>query len=166
MHPHFQKLFNNHKHTDFRVLEIIKQQQTMWHIYDPITWDEFNRATNGIKSTKVAVLNGVPPEEFKATDKYCRRYVFELINAFWHEKADFDNYHKSQCVPVPKSGRRLVRSGQVAKNDDEHHVQDIQLCNKCTLLLYIIFSWKSSNLVGRPRLVTDMASSISRIYWT
>ena len=104
VHSHFQKLFNNHKHTDFRVLEIIKQQQTMWHIYDPITWDEFNRATNGIKSTKVAVLNGVPPEAFKATDKDCRRYVFELINAFWHEKADFDNYHKSQCVPVPKSG--------------------------------------------------------------
>ena len=45
------------------------------------------------------------------------------------------------------------------------HVQDIQLCHKCTLLRYIICSWIFFNFLGRPRLVAAMSSSLSRISW-
>ena len=88
---------------DFSVLEIIKQQKIMWHLDDPLTWDEFNRAINGLKNIKATGLNGVTPEAFKAMDKDCRRCVFDLINNFWHEISDFESWHKCQCVPVLKS---------------------------------------------------------------
>ena len=88
---------------DFRVLEIIKQQQIRWNIDDPITWDEFNRSINGLKNMKATWLNGVIPESFKAIDMDCRRCALDLINDFWHERSNFKSWHKCQCVPVPKS---------------------------------------------------------------
>ena len=53
---------------------------------------------------KVAGLSVVPSEAFKATGKYCRIYVFDLINKFWNDRADFDSWHKIQYVPVPNPG--------------------------------------------------------------
>ena len=102
MNPHFQKVLNNNQPTDFRVIELIKQQKTMWHLDKHITWDEFNLAINGIKSMIATVLNGVPPEEFKDTDEDCRRYVFDSINEFWNDRADFETWNKIKCVSVPK----------------------------------------------------------------
>ena len=49
-------------------------------------------------------LNGLTPEAFKAMDKYCGIYVFDFINGFWNDRADFESWHKIQCVPVTKSG--------------------------------------------------------------
>ena len=102
VYPHFQRVFNNHKPKGFSVLELIKQQKTMWHLDKHITWDEFNLAINGIKSMIATVLNGVPPEEFKDTDEDCRRYVFDSINEFWNDRADFETWNKIKCVSVPK----------------------------------------------------------------
>ena len=65
MQPQFQKLFNNHQPKDFRIIELIKQQQKIWHIDDTIPWGKFNLSINGLKSTKVVVLNVVPSEVFK-----------------------------------------------------------------------------------------------------
>ena len=53
---------------------------------------------------KVAGLNGVPPEALKSMGEYCRKYAFNFIKEFWHNRADFESWNKSQCVPVPKSG--------------------------------------------------------------
>ena len=33
-----------------------------------------------------------------------RRFVFDFINEFWHARDNFESWHKSQSVPVPKSG--------------------------------------------------------------
>ena len=42
VNTHFQKSFNNNQPTDFSVPQIIKQQKSMCHIDDPITWDKLN----------------------------------------------------------------------------------------------------------------------------
>ena len=104
MKPHFQKIFNNHQPTDSSVLDLIKQQKTIWYLNYPITWNELNWAINGLESMKAAGLNGLPSESFKSMVKYCRRYVFDFINEFWHDRADFCGCNKIQCVSVPKSG--------------------------------------------------------------
>ena len=61
----------------------------MWHIDDPITWNEFNQANNGINSMKAVIFYGVPQESFKDMENYFIRYVFELIAVFWHARDDF-----------------------------------------------------------------------------
>ena len=163
MNPHFQKVLNNNQPTDFRVIELIKQQKTMWHIDDPITWDEFNQVINGINSMKASAFNDMLPEAFKSTEEYCRRYVFDFINGFWHGRDDLESWNKIQCVPVSKSG-------------------DLSYPNKWRGAILInvmsnIFSYvinlrcfeildahrKNSNLVGHLRLVAATASSPSRI---
>ena len=74
----------------------------MWHPDDPIIWDEFNLTINGLKSIKLARLNGMPPKVFKAMYKDCRRYVFYFINYFCHDRSDFESWHKIQCITVPQ----------------------------------------------------------------
>ncbi|KAL7527574.1 hypothetical protein ACHAXR_002020, partial [Thalassiosira sp. AJA248-18] len=34
----------------------------------------------------------------------CRMHVFGYIQDFWEGDADYESWHRSQCVPVPKSG--------------------------------------------------------------
>ena len=82
------KISNNHKPIDFSILNLIRQIKTTWHLDDLITWDEFNQATNVLKSMKEAGFNAVPSEASKATDKDCKQYVFDFINDFWHEISD------------------------------------------------------------------------------
>ena len=104
MYPHFQKVFNNHRPVDHNVLELVKQRRTEWKLNDPITWKEFDKAVNKLKNGKAAGLNGVPPEAFKAMTAEGREKVFKYVQDFWEGKADYDGWHQSQCVPVPKSG--------------------------------------------------------------
>jgi hypothetical protein len=62
--PDFQKVFNNHRHTDPSVLDQIPQRRTMWVLNNPITWNEFSQAVCKLKKSKALGLNGVPPEAF------------------------------------------------------------------------------------------------------
>ena len=89
IHPHFKKVFNNHSSTYFSLHERIKQPKTMLHVDDPIAWDEFNQAINGLNIMKESGFNRVRPEEFEAMDEDCRRYVFDFINAFCRDRANF-----------------------------------------------------------------------------
>ena len=104
MYPHFQRVFNNHREVDTQVLEQLKQRRTLWEINDPITWQEFDRAVNKLKNGKAAGLNGIPPEAYKAMDADCRQRVFKYVQDFFEGTADYEGWHRSQCVPVPKSG--------------------------------------------------------------
>ena len=67
MYPHFQRVLNNHRPTNFTILELVPQQGTMWELNDPITWDEFLRIVRKLKKGKVAGLTNVPPEAFKVS---------------------------------------------------------------------------------------------------
>ena len=104
MYPHFQRVFNNHRAVDNSVIDLIPQQEIRWTINQRISWDEFDRAVNKLKNGKAPGLNNVPPEAFKAMDQDCRRRIFDYVQAFWDGTADYESWHKSQCVPVPKSG--------------------------------------------------------------
>ena len=53
---------------------------------------------------KSAELNDVPSEAFKAMENDCKIYIFDFINDFWNDRADFKSWNESQCVPVPKTG--------------------------------------------------------------
>ena len=89
---------------NFRALDFIKQRQTTWHLDKTITWDRSNQAINGLRSTKDVRFNRILLESFKSMNEDGRRYVFNFINEFWHDRADIKSWHKSQCVTLPKSG--------------------------------------------------------------
>ena len=103
-YPHFQRVFNNHRDVDLSALERVKQRQIIWALNDPISWEEFDRAVNKLKNGKAAGLNGVPPEAYKAMNSDVRQKVFQHVRKFWSGEADYEGWHSSQCVPVPKRG--------------------------------------------------------------
>jgi len=102
--PHFNKVFNTHRSTDATLLDQIPQRRTLWELNDPITWDEFCKAVKKLKNAKAPGLTGVPPEAFKAMSPVNLRHVYKHINDFFLGDADYDQWHRSQCIPVPKNG--------------------------------------------------------------
>ena len=59
---------------------------------------------NEPKNCKAPGLNRVPPDKaFKAMDSKCHRYVFDFLTQYFNGERDY-GWHKSQCVPIPKSG--------------------------------------------------------------
>ncbi len=104
LHPHFTKVFNNHRIVDETILGRIAQRKIEWRLNNPISWAEFDKAVNKLKNGKAAGLNDIPPEAYKAMDERCRRRVFDYVRKFFDGEADYESWNKSQCIPVPKSG--------------------------------------------------------------
>jgi len=58
-----------------------------------------------LKNSKAPGLNGVPPEAFKAMNVEHRKIIFlQYVQDFFDGPADYESWHLSQIVPVPKSG--------------------------------------------------------------
>ena len=76
----------------------------MQNLDGDITWAELKRAVTNLKTHKAPGLNEVPPEAFKSMDDECLAQVLKYLNEFWNQESDFESWHRSQCVPVPKSG--------------------------------------------------------------
>ena len=53
---------------------------------------------------KAPGLNGIPSEALKAMDDMPQRTVHKHVSDFFDGKTDHEEWHKSQCVPVPKKG--------------------------------------------------------------
>ena len=102
--PHFERVFNNHRPVDPSVLDEILQRPILHDIDSPITFEEVNTAINKLKNGKSPGLNGIPPEAYKAMNVATRRRVHGYVTAFFEGDADYEGWHASQCVPVPKSG--------------------------------------------------------------
>ena len=102
--PHFERVFNNHRPVDPTILDDVPQRPTLHEIDSPITFEEVNAAINKLKPGKSPGLNGIPPEAYKAMNAKTRRLVHKYVSAFFEGDADYDGWHVSQCVPVPKSG--------------------------------------------------------------
>lgn len=102
--PHFERVFNNHRPVDPTILDESPQHPILHEIDSPITFDEVNTAINKLKNGKSPGLNGIPPEAYKAMNVVTRRRVHEYVTAFFEGDADYEGWHASQCVPVPKSG--------------------------------------------------------------
>ena len=102
--PHFHNVFNNHRPMDSTVLEHVPQRRTMWELNDPITWEEFRRAVKKLKNGKAPGLTRVPAEAFKAMCNANLLHIHKHVNDFFVGTVDHEQWHRSQCVPVPKSG--------------------------------------------------------------
>jgi hypothetical protein len=102
--PHFERVFNNHRPVDPTILDEIPQHPILHEIDSPITFDKVNTAINKLKNGKSSGLNGIPPEAYKAMNVATRRRIHEYATAFFEGDADYEGWHASQCVPVPKSG--------------------------------------------------------------
>jgi hypothetical protein len=57
-----------------------------------------------LKNAKAPGLTGVPPEAFKDMSPANLWHVYKHINDFFLGNTDHKQWHRSQCVPVPKSG--------------------------------------------------------------
>ncbi len=70
----------------------------------PITFSEVDKAINKLKLGKAPGLNGIPPEAYKAFGKKMQMRIHRYVGQFFDGTRDYDGWHKSQCVSVPKKG--------------------------------------------------------------
>ena len=89
---------------DFEVLNQIPQCKTLLEIDSPITFREVNKAINKLNVGKSPGLIGILPEGLKAMGKGMRRRVHQYVADFFDGTQDYEGWHRSQCVPVPKKG--------------------------------------------------------------
>ncbi len=89
---------------DFEVLNQIPQCKTLLEIDSPITFREVNKAINKLNVGKSPGLIGILPEGLKAMGKGMQRRVHQCIADFFDGTQDYEGWHCSQCVPVPKKG--------------------------------------------------------------
>ena len=64
--PHFEKVFNNHRPIEWKVINEIKQHQTMHELNEPISWAELKTAIAKLANDKAPSINKVPPNAFKS----------------------------------------------------------------------------------------------------
>ena len=102
--PHFHRVYNAERATDPTILAQVPQRRTMWELNDPITWDEFSKAVRKLKNAKAPGLTGVPPEAFKAMSPTNLHHIYDYVNDFFMGDVDHEQWHRSKCVCVPKSG--------------------------------------------------------------
>ncbi len=70
----------------------------------PITFSEVDKAIKKLKPGKAPGLNGIPSEAYKAFGRKMRMRIHRYISQFVNGIRDYDGWHKSQCVRVPKKG--------------------------------------------------------------
>jgi hypothetical protein len=58
----------------------------------------------GKKKAKAPGLTGIPPEAFKVMSPANSLHVYDYVNDYFMGDANYEQWHHSQCVPVPKTG--------------------------------------------------------------
>jgi hypothetical protein len=102
--PHFNQVFNNNRATNPTLLDKVSQCCILWELDDAISWDKFCKAVAKLENAKAPGLTGVLPEAFKAMSPANLQHVYHQVNDFFLGNADHKQWHRSQCVPVPKTG--------------------------------------------------------------
>jgi hypothetical protein len=69
-----------------------------------IMFGELKKAVTNLRTHKAPGLNKVPPDAFKLIDDKCLKRVLTYLNEFWNQEADFESWHRSQLIPIPKCG--------------------------------------------------------------
>ncbi len=137
--PHFQQVFNNHHSTDPTLLERITQRRTLWELKDRISWEEFSKAVRKLKNAKTAGLTGAPPKAFKAMTTCNLQHVYKHVNNFFLGAADYDQWHCSQCVPIPKSGNL----------SDSNKQRGVMLLDVCSKIFSYIMNGRAFKLLDK-----------------
>jgi hypothetical protein len=65
---------------------------------------QVDAAINKLKNQKSPGLNVISLKAYKAMNTETRRQVHEYVAAFFKGDVDYNGWHESQCVPVPKLG--------------------------------------------------------------
>ena len=137
--PHFSKVLDNERTTDKTVLDLIPQRPKVRHLDKPITIKEVNIAINKLKKGKSPGLDGVPPEALKAMNPAMRREILRYISEFFEGEADYEGWHKSRCVPVPKKGDQK----------DPNKWRGIMLMEICSKVLSSIMTARAFKLLKK-----------------
>ena len=87
--PHFEKVFNNHRPIDWKVINKIKQRQTMHELNKPISWAELKTAIVKLANDKATGLNKVPPNVFKSLSNANLAHLLTFFNQYWEGESDF-----------------------------------------------------------------------------
>ena len=91
--PHFHRVFNNHRPIYWPVLDNIKQRYVMEELDHPISWDDIKTSTTKLSNNKAPVLNGVPPNAFKALNDVNLSWILLSYNQFYHGQDGFGECH-------------------------------------------------------------------------
>ena len=102
--PNFEKVFNNHRPIEWKVINKIKQRQTIHELNKPISREELKTAIAKLENDKAPGLNKVPPNAFKSPSNANLAHLLTFFNQYWEGEADFAEWHEGKLVPVPKSG--------------------------------------------------------------
>ena len=65
----------------------------MQEIDQPISWDELKAEVKKLTNDKVPWLKKVPTNAFKALNYDNLTHLIELLNKYWMEETDFDEWH-------------------------------------------------------------------------
>ncbi len=106
---------------------------------NPITWEEFKAAVNGMKNDKSPGANGVTAEAFKAMNTTNLQEVYQLIKAFWDGTRDFPEWHQADGTPVPK----------VQNPDDPNKYRIVSLMVVCSKIFSRILCARSYKLLEK-----------------
>jgi hypothetical protein len=164
--PHFDCIFNNHRLIDPTILDDIPQRPILHDIDSLITFAKVDAAINKLKNGKSPGLNGIPPEAYKAMKTETRQLVHGYVTAFFEGDADYNGWHTSQCVPVPKSSNLSDPNKWrgVMLMDISSKIFSSVMNGRAFQLLEL--HGRDSSLVGPPHLAAKMVSSHSRRYST
>jgi hypothetical protein len=136
--PNCIRIFNNHRIVLQEALDFIKKQETYAELDNPITWEEFKTAVNGMKNDKSPGANGVTVEAFKAMNATNLQEVYHL-KAFWDGTRDFSNRHQADGTPVPK----------IRNPDDPNKYQIVSLIDVCSKIFSRILCARSYKLLAK-----------------
>jgi len=101
---HFYGVYNKHRSRFANAAEFIRRREKFEELEKTISWTEFCKAINKLKSGKSPGINGVPPDALKCLDGRNKRQVYQYIVDFWEGNADYWEWHTGLCVLVPKKG--------------------------------------------------------------
>ncbi len=136
---HFNKVLNNHRPVDYSVLNLLEQKSCLTLINNPITFSKVKRAINKLKKGKSPRLNGIPPKALKAMDNTSQQTVHRHVCDFFKGKVDHEEWHKSQCIPMPKQGNL----------SDPNKWQGIMLMDMCSKVFLSVMTAQAFTLLDK-----------------
>ena len=102
--PHFAKVCCANHLVDWPELYEVRQRDVMQEIGQTISWGGLNAAVPKFTNNKATGLKKSLTNAFKGTNNENLTHLLDFFNKYWLEETDFDECHKGQIVPVPKSG--------------------------------------------------------------
>jgi hypothetical protein len=112
--PYFHHVFNKHRTTDPSLLKHIPQEQTLWELSNPNSWEEFYKAVTKLKKTKTPGLTRLSPEVFKAMSPSNLCHVYKHVNFFSLAMQIIRNSTKANACMS-----RKVATSQIQINEEE-----------------------------------------------